>query len=177
MNTKKIFWVNNHLIILVFDISSNGYNIIVKCGNSYYYYYYYYYYIYKTEAFETPTIFHVSTILKKKKTFLKPGIIKMKKKKHPKISAKKNSQKPKTRKFPSAQNQNPIIKTLSPFNANTVTQTHQTPSLLLYTVPSPSSNKQFPPCLSLRTCSPASNLFPSLPSFQAFFCRSNQYPL
>ena len=77
MNTKKIFWVNNHLIVLVFDISSNGYNIIVKCGNSYYYYYYY-----KTETFETPTIFHVSTILKKKKTFLKPGIIKMKKKKN-----------------------------------------------------------------------------------------------
>ena len=42
--------------------------------------------IYKTETFETPTIFHVSTILKKKKTFLKPGIIKNKKK-------KKNTQK------------------------------------------------------------------------------------
>ena len=69
MNTKKIFWVNNHLIVLVFDISSNGYNIILKCGNSYYYYYYYLYiyiYIYITEAFEAPTIFHVSTILKKK---------------------------------------------------------------------------------------------------------------
>ena len=38
--------------------------------------------IYKTETFETPTIFHVSTILKKKKTFLKPSIIKMKKKKN-----------------------------------------------------------------------------------------------
>ena len=56
-------------------------------------------YIYKTEAFEAPIIFHVSTILKKK-TFLKPGIIKMKKKKkHPKISAKKKSQKPKTLKI------------------------------------------------------------------------------
>ena len=31
-------------------------------------YIYIYIYIYKTETFETPTIFHVSTILKKKKT-------------------------------------------------------------------------------------------------------------
>ena len=48
-----------------------------------------YIYIYKTEAYEVPTIFHVSTILKKK-TFLKlkkkTGIIKKEKKKHPKIS-------------------------------------------------------------------------------------------
>ena len=37
-----------------------------------------YIYIYKTETFETPTIFHVSTILKKKKhnkTFLKPNLM------------------------------------------------------------------------------------------------------
>ena len=133
-------------------------------------------YIYITETFETPTIFHVSTILKKKKKFLRPSIIK-KKKNTQKFQLKKIAKSLKPWKFPSAQNQNPIIKTLSPFNANTVTQTHQTPSLLLHAVPSPSSNKQFPPCLSLRTCSPASNLFPSLPSFQAFFYRSNQYPL
>ena len=40
-------------------------------------------YIYKTEAFEVPTIFHVSTILKKKKLFKtkkKPALSKRKKK-------------------------------------------------------------------------------------------------
>ena len=38
-----------------------------------------YIYIYITEVSETSTIFHISTILKKKKKFLKPGIIKKKK--------------------------------------------------------------------------------------------------
>ena len=42
-------------------------------------YLYIYIYIYKTETFEALIIFHVSTILKKKKTFLKPSIIKKKK--------------------------------------------------------------------------------------------------
>ena len=62
---------------------------------------------YKTETSETPTIFHINTILKKK-NFSKEKI------KTPKISAKKKSQKPKTQKFPFPQNQNLIKETLSP---------------------------------------------------------------
>ena len=54
----------------------NSMGVDSSCGyfNDYHYHYYYYsiYSIYKTEIFETPTIFHISTIyikkLKKKKT-------------------------------------------------------------------------------------------------------------
>ena len=51
---------------------------------------------YKTETSETPTIFHINTILKKKKNFSKEKI------KTPKISAKKKAKslKPKNFLFP-----------------------------------------------------------------------------
>ena len=44
---------------------SNGhFNALVPYKTFYYIYIYIYIYIYKTEAFEAPTIFHVSTIFK-----------------------------------------------------------------------------------------------------------------
>ena len=46
-----------------------------------YIYLYIYIYIYKIEAFEAPTIFHVSTILKKKKKHKKKNFFETEKKK------------------------------------------------------------------------------------------------